>query len=151
MTFISTFFTCSTKYMPFLIHNKEQPICYLYEFLLCFLIFLYHPKYAEDINELDFTSYNLNKKVIHNTVRWRIAIKVLFIKVSFLSFSWFWLFMVFNATFNNISIKSWRSVLLAGETRVTGENHRPVTSHRQILSHMLNRVHLACVGFELTT
>jgi len=28
--------------------------------------------------------------------------------------------MVFNATFNNISVKSWRSVLLLEET---GENH----------------------------
>jgi hypothetical protein len=31
--------------------------------------------------------------------------------------------MVFNATFNNISAISWRSVLLVEET---GENHRPV-------------------------
>jgi hypothetical protein len=37
--------------------------------------------------------------------------------------------MVFNATFNNISIISWDSVLLAEETRVPGENHRPVTSY----------------------
>jgi len=28
--------------------------------------------------------------------------------------------MVFNATFNNISVISWRSVLLMGETRVPG-------------------------------
>jgi hypothetical protein len=31
--------------------------------------------------------------------------------------------MVFNATFNNISAISWRSVLLVEETRVPGENH----------------------------
>ena len=43
--------------------------------------------------------------------------------------------MVFNATFNNISAISWRSVLLAEETRVPGENHRPVASHWQTLSH----------------
>ena len=36
--------------------------------------------------------------------------------------------MVFNATFNSISVISWRSVLLEEETGVTGENHRPVTS-----------------------
>jgi hypothetical protein len=30
--------------------------------------------------------------------------------------------MVFNATFNNISIASWRSVLLEEETGVPGEN-----------------------------
>ena len=29
--------------------------------------------------------------------------------------------MVFNATFNNISVISWRSVLLVGETGVPGE------------------------------
>jgi len=33
--------------------------------------------------------------------------------------------MVFNATFNNISVISWWSVLLAEKTRVPGENHRP--------------------------
>jgi uncharacterized membrane protein len=37
--------------------------------------------------------------------------------------------MVFNATFNNISVISWWSVLLVEETRVPGKNHRPVTSH----------------------
>ena len=31
--------------------------------------------------------------------------------------------MVFNATFNNISVISWRSVLLVDGTRVAGENH----------------------------
>ena len=51
--------------------------------------------------------------------------------------------MVFNATFNNISVISWRSVLLMEETGVPGENHRPVTSHRQTLSH--NVVHLALI------
>ena len=43
--------------------------------------------------------------------------------------------MVFNATFNNISAISWQLVLLVEETRVSGENHRPVASHRQTLSH----------------
>ena len=36
--------------------------------------------------------------------------------------------MVFNATFNNISVISWRSVLLVEETGGPGENHRPVAS-----------------------
>ena len=40
--------------------------------------------------------------------------------------------MVFNATFNNISARLWQSVLLVEET---GENHRSVASHSQILSH----------------
>ena len=38
--------------------------------------------------------------------------------------------MVFNATFNNISVISWRSlVLLMKEIGVPGENHRHVASH----------------------
>ena len=35
-------------------------------------------------------------------------------------------FMVFNASFSNISVISWRSVLLVEETVVPGENHRPI-------------------------
>jgi len=37
--------------------------------------------------------------------------------------------MVLNATFNNISVISWRSVLLVEETGVPGENHHPAASH----------------------
>jgi hypothetical protein len=40
----------------------------------------------------------------------------------------FW-FMVFNATFNNISVILWRPVLLVEETGEPGENLRPVASH----------------------
>ena len=43
--------------------------------------------------------------------------------------------MVLKANINNISVISWRSVLLEEETRVLGENNRPVTSHLQTLSH----------------
>ena len=35
--------------------------------------------------------------------------------------------MVFNATFNNISVISWRSVLLMEETVVPGENQQPLS------------------------
>ena len=38
-------------------------------------------------------------------------------------------FMVFNATFNNISAISRQSVLLVKETGLSGENQRPVASH----------------------
>ena len=34
--------------------------------------------------------------------------------------------MVFNATFNNISVILWWSVLLVKETEGPGENHQPV-------------------------
>jgi hypothetical protein len=43
--------------------------------------------------------------------------------------------MVFNATSNTISVISWWSVLLMEETVVPEENHRPVASHWQTLSH----------------
>ena len=43
--------------------------------------------------------------------------------------------MVFNATFNNISVISWWPVLSVDETEVLGENHRPAESHWPILSH----------------
>jgi hypothetical protein len=43
--------------------------------------------------------------------------------------------MVFNYTFNNISVILWESVLLVEETGVPGENHWPVASHWQTLSH----------------
>jgi hypothetical protein len=47
--------------------------------------------------------------------------------------SWF---MVFNATFNNISAISWRSVLLVEEIGVPRENHRSAASHLQTLSQL---------------
>jgi hypothetical protein len=36
--------------------------------------------------------------------------------------------MAFNATFNNIAVISWRSVLLVGETGVPEKTHRPAAS-----------------------
>jgi hypothetical protein len=47
----------------------------------------------------------------------------------------FSIFLVFTATFNNIWVISWRSVLLAKETKVLGENHQPPASHWQTLPH----------------
>jgi hypothetical protein len=37
--------------------------------------------------------------------------------------------MVFDATFNNISVISWQSVLLVDETKGPAEKHLPVASH----------------------
>jgi hypothetical protein len=41
---------------------------------------------------------------------------------------YFWV-MVFNTTFNNISVISWRSVLLMEKTGVPRENLRSIASH----------------------
>ena len=38
-------------------------------------------------------------------------------------------FMMFNATFNNISVISWRIALLVEETGGLGENHGRFASH----------------------
>jgi hypothetical protein len=52
--------------------------------------------------------------------------------------------MVLYTTFNNSSvIISWRSVLLVEEIGGPGENHWPVASHWQTLSHIV--VHLALI------
>jgi len=53
-------------------------------------------------------------------------------------------FMVFNATFNNISFISGRSDLLVEDT---GEYHRTAASHWQTLSH--NVEHLALIKVKL--
>jgi hypothetical protein len=57
--------------------------------------------------------------------------------------------MVFNATLNNISVKSW-PVLLVEEIGAPGENHRPATNHWQTLSHnfRMYRVHFAISGIR---
>jgi hypothetical protein len=59
--------------------------------------------------------------------------------------------MVFNTTFNNISVILWRSVLLVEETRTPGENHQPVASHWQTLSYNVVSSTPWLSGFEFTT
>jgi hypothetical protein len=54
---------------------------------------------------------------------------------------------LFDATFNNISVISWRSVLLVEETGGHGENHQPAASHWQTSSH--NVVHLALIEIRI--
>jgi len=56
--------------------------------------------------------------------------------------------MVFNATLNNISILSWRSLLLVEEIKVPEENYRFVASHWQTYHIMLYLVYLAISGIQ---
>ena len=56
--------------------------------------------------------------------------------------------IVLNATFNNIWVVSWRSVLLVEET---GENHWPAANHSQTLSHNVVSRTPFLSGLELAT
>ena len=71
-------------------------------------------------------------------------------------FNWYFIIifrivMVLNATFNNISVLLWRSVLLVEETGILDKT----TDLQQVIDSlyriMMDRVHLAWTVFELTT
>ena len=47
-------------------------------------------------------------------------------------------FMVFNATFNNISVILWWSVSLVEETGVPGENHQSAASFTDSMENLID-------------
>ena len=74
--------------------------------------------------------------ILHNSWNKALFVYLCCVLLSYVKHHHFGLwFMVFNSTFNNILVISWRSVLLVKETGVPEINHRPVASHWQALSH----------------
>jgi hypothetical protein len=55
---------------------------------------------------------------------------------------------VVKATFNNITVISWRSVLLMGETGIPGENTDLSQVTGNLYHTILNQVHLAMSGIR---
>ena len=59
----------------------------------------------------------------------RIVVLYLHYIISLKVYGWLVWLIVFNATFDNSSVLSWRLVSLVGGTGVPRENHQPVASH----------------------
>ena len=113
--------SCSHKYKQMLILKNNK---YLGRYFFSKIKFTWY----DIFHSVKLYTYQLNKllKVYPN-----IRFLIFFLELLEKDLAWF---MMFNATFNNISAISWRSVLLVEETGVPGENHRLVASHRQTLS-----------------
>ena len=112
--------------------------CYLLKIILyCTIIYILNIILIHLFKHTIFVCYNFN--LAPPKVLWVIAIT--FCPLS--TVNHFHISVLFNATFNNISVISWRSVLLVEETTDLSQ----VTDK---LYHMLYRVHLAWAGFKLT-
>ena len=82
---------------------------------------------------------HFHEQYLWKELRCRMAIgifKIVFtthVEMDFVLFVW----LGFNATFNNVSVISRRSVLMVEEARVPGENHRPWAGNWQTLSRAM--------------
>jgi hypothetical protein len=81
------------------------------------------------VSDLQQVSGCLRLKITNNLFHYKTFMVILQVLFQY------WWFMVLNATFNNISVISWQSVLLVDETGVPVDNHWPVASHWQSWSH----------------
>jgi hypothetical protein len=96
-----------------------------------------HEMLNNNINTLSLHKFEYNMEYLYpkiiSTMIKAILVCIRFVRNVFLYF--FFIFvcyvclMVFNTTFNNITVISWWPVLLVEDIGVPGENHRPVASH----------------------
>ena len=119
--------------------------------MLCLICSIYILSFCWNICAIDAT-WSLKYRIVGDTF-WANNVRLApcgadFVNGGYLSAIYGWVsvfiglgvrFMVFNATFNNISVISWQSVLLVEETRVPGENYGSAASHWQTLSNVVGR------------
>ena len=102
-----------------------------FSYYLNVLLIRCHPSYSNTFSMQKGWLYN---RVLLYLIFWVRKAPTNIINRSLKAWSWVgvciggWV-MVFNTTFNNISVISWLSVLLVEETGVPEENHRPAECH----------------------
>ena len=133
-------FQSSKNVLVFVLLDEDE-IRTIIEYLPKLLLVLFGIKQHSNPREVDYLYTNGSKSCMWRTSFCPIKMKCVLLQrtsqTSFLPSSlqnWAWVrFIVL--TFNNISVISWRSVLLVEETAIPGENHSSVARHQQTLSH----------------